>query len=138
MNKKPLTSSENSEHCLTCKVYYEDTDCGGVVYHANYLKYMERARTEMLNTRGPSIVEWAKKGYTFVVYHLEIAYRLPARLGDELTVLSRVRPTSPYRVTFDQRIEYSGQESKSLVKAEVELVCIDREGNLQAFPEIKW
>ncbi len=138
MTEKSLTSAGNNEHCLACKVYYEDTDCGGVVYHANYLKYLERARTELLNSRGPSIVEWAKKGFTFVVYHLEIAYRFPAGLGDELAVFSRACPTSPYRVTFDQRIMLSGQESKLLIKAKVEVVCIDQEGNLQAFPDINW
>jgi len=76
---------------FSVKVYYEDTDAGGVVYHANYLKFMERARSEYLIQKGCSVVECEKEfGIIFVVRHLEIDYVTPARLGNELTVSTKV------------------------------------------------
>lgn len=72
---------------FTVKVYYEDTDAGGVVYHANYLKFMERARSEFLITKGCSVVQCEKKfDIIFVVRHIDIDFSMPAKLGDDLTV----------------------------------------------------
>ena len=81
----------NTDFQFSVKVYYEDTDAGGVVYHANYLKFVERARSEYLVKKGCSVVECEKEfGIIFVVRHLEIDYVMPARLGDELTVSTKV------------------------------------------------
>ena len=63
---------------IEVKIYYEDTDCGGVVYYANYLKYFERARTEYLETRGYSVAAMMKQRIIFVVVHAEVEYRLAA------------------------------------------------------------
>jgi len=71
---------------MEIKIYYEDTDCGGVVYYANYLKYFERARTEYLESRGYSVAELMKKGTVFVVVHAELDYRSAARYGDTLVI----------------------------------------------------
>jgi acyl-CoA thioester hydrolase len=122
----------SSEHRFSCKVYYEDTDCMGVVYHANYLRYLERARSEMLASRGTSVQEYGERGILFVVYRIEATFRAPARLGDVMEVITQARLTSQYRSTFEQRIEKGGQ---LLVKADVELVCIDKSGNLQPVPD---
>ena len=69
------------------RVYYEDTDAGGVVYHANYLKFMERARSEFLVAKGCSVVDCEEKyGIIFVVRHIDLDFIQPARLGDDLEV----------------------------------------------------
>jgi acyl-CoA thioester hydrolase len=74
-------------HFMAVKIYYEDTDCGGVVYYANYLRYMERARTEYLANRGYSVKNLMDEGTIFMVLRAEIDYRAPAVRG-----YSRSRP----------------------------------------------
>ncbi|HSV90356.1 MAG TPA: hotdog domain-containing protein, partial [Nitrospiraceae bacterium] len=64
---------------MDIRIYYEDTDCGGMVYYGNYLKYFERARTQYLEERGLSVAELMKEGTMFVVVHAEVDYRSPAR-----------------------------------------------------------
>jgi acyl-CoA thioester hydrolase len=71
---------------MDIRIYYEDTDCGGVVYYANYLKYFERARTHYLEERGISVAELLKTGTQFVVIRAEIEYRSPGRYGETLTI----------------------------------------------------
>lgn len=125
------------EFRFPCKVYYEDTDCQGVVYHANYLKFLERGRTEFLAARGTTVQDAAAQGTLFVVYRIDATFRSPARLGDELEVITRARRTSEYRITFDQRIEHGKQPGKALLKAEVEVVCISpKNGELLAVPDL--
>ena len=77
----------NSLFQFLVKVYYEDTDAGGVVYHANYLKFMERARSEYLSCKGCNVVDCQQQfGIAFVVSSMEIDFKVPARLGDDLIV----------------------------------------------------
>ena len=71
---------------MEVRIYYEDTDCGGVVYYANYLKYFERARTEYLESRGCSVAALMEQGTVFVVVHAEVDYRSPARYGETLVI----------------------------------------------------
>ena len=71
---------------MEIRIYYEDTDCGGVVYYANYLKYFERARTAYLESRGQSVAALMEQGTVFVVVHAEVNYRSPARYGETLVV----------------------------------------------------
>lgn len=119
------------EHRLAVKVYYEDTDCLGVVYHANYLKYMERGRSEYVGMLGKSIRDLNREGYNIAVYAMNIKFRRAATLGDELEVISRFRLASPYRGIFDQRVERGGE---LIAEAEVELVCLDDQRRLRRFP----
>ena len=87
------------------RVYYEDTDAGGVVYHANYLKFCERARTEFLRQRGLDQSELrAREGLVFVVARIEADYLRGAELDDELLVQSRVETLGQARAVFDQVI----------------------------------
>ena len=123
------------EHRFRLRVYYEDTDCMGIVYHANYLRFLERARSEALAESGASVVEWSERGVMFPVYSVQATFRAPARLGDDLVVLSRLRLTSPFRVSFDQRVE-NEKSGKLLLKAVVEIVCCDLEGKLQRVPDL--
>jgi acyl-CoA thioester hydrolase len=119
------------EHRVTYQVYYEDTDCLGVVYHANYLKYFERGRTEFVTSTGKSLAQWNREGVAVVVYAMQIKFKKPAVLQDELEVVSTFRVDSGYRGTFSQRIERGGE---LLVDAEVEVVCLDERQQLRELP----
>ncbi|NWF81478.1 MAG: YbgC/FadM family acyl-CoA thioesterase [Chloroflexi bacterium] len=115
------------------KIYYEDTDSLGVVYYANYLKYLERGRTEYVGARGRPIQLWNQDGYYFVVYELQMKFKRSAGLGDEIEVVSRFQRTSAYRGRFTQRIECRGEV---LVEADVDIVCIDPQQRLREFPAL--
>ncbi len=121
------------EHRVGYKVYYEDTDSLGVVYYANYLKYLERGRTEYVGSRGRPIQEWNRDGYYFVVYEVQMRFRRSAALGDVVEVVSTFQRTSAYRGRFSQRIECRGEV---LVEAEVDVVCVDPQQQLREFPPL--
>ncbi len=122
---------------LDVKVYYEDTDCLGVVYHANYLKYFERARTEMVGERGKPIEAWNAEGFNFVVFKMNITWHKPAKLNERLRVRSaRMKGSSPYRLKLDQRLfRGEGEAEELLTEAEVHVVCLDRDLKLQKIPD---
>jgi tol-pal system-associated acyl-CoA thioesterase len=124
-------SPMDQEHRVSYKVYYEDTDALGVVYYANYLKYLERGRTEFVGAKGRPIQDWNRDGFHFVVYELTMKFRRSARLGDLVDVVSAFRLSSPYRGCFSQRLERRGE---LLVQAEVDVVCVDPQQQLREFP----
>jgi acyl-CoA thioester hydrolase len=112
------------------RVYWEDTDGSGVVYYANYLKFLERARTEWLRSCGFSQQALAQDpGIIFPVVNVSIQYRRPARLDDELLISCEARPHGVTAICFAQRI--SRQDSAAphraqvLAEAEVQCVCVD-------------
>lgn len=108
---------------MRTRVYIEDTDAGGVVFYANYLRYMERARTEALRQAGVDLVEWqARHRRLFVVRSLQIQYRVPARLDDQLTVHADMIRVKRASLLCDQPILRGGDR---LLEARVELACID-------------
>jgi tol-pal system-associated acyl-CoA thioesterase len=117
------------EHRFTVKVYLEDTDAIGIVYYANYLKFLERARSEFLEGLG---VPAGDRQY--VVHEMHIKFIKPSRMGDLLEVRSTARRASDYRVTFAQKVYLQGAQTL-LVSAEVQVACVDSEGNLAEFPE---
>ncbi len=105
------------------RVYYEDTDAGGVVYYANYLKFFERARTDFLRTLGISQSDLAtKEGLVFVVRKCVIEYISPARLDDVLEVSVEVKNISAATILMRQEATKFGVISSRL---EVEIVCVD-------------
>jgi tol-pal system-associated acyl-CoA thioesterase len=116
---------------VSFKVYYEDTDCLGIVYYANYLKFMERGRTDFLAAHGQSVADWNRAGCLLVVRSVQVTYRRAATLGDVLDVVSSFSLSSRYRGAFRQRIERDGEV---VVDGEVEIVCLDREQQLITFP----
>ena len=118
---------------LAVKVYYEDTDCLGVVYYANYLKYFERGRSEYISARGKPIEVWNTEGYNFVVYKVTVTFHKPAKLGDVCDVVTRVVPKSPYRLHMKQHLERGGE---MLTEAVVQLVCLDEDLELREFPDL--
>lgn len=121
-------------HHHTVQIYYEDTDLSGVVYHANYLKYFERAREHLL---GPEklVQLWENDGIGFVVYKCELTFKEGAKLGDTLDIRTRVTMESAYRAIFDQKVYRQGSD-KVMVEGIVQLVCVDKEQKLVAIPKI--
>jgi acyl-CoA thioester hydrolase len=111
------------------KIYYEDTDCGGVVYYANYLKYFERARTEYLEMRGYSVAALMKQGVIFVVVHAEVDYCSPGRYGDTLVVETGVSEVTRAALTFSHvvREKVSG---RVVVKGSARLAATDGNGKI--------
>jgi acyl-CoA thioester hydrolase len=105
------------------RVYYEDTDAGGVVYYANYLRYLERARTEWLRSLGVDQGRlMADTGLAFAVRSINAEYLRSARLDDELRVASTLASLGRAQVHFDQRIERAGE---TLLTAQVRVACLD-------------
>jgi acyl-CoA thioester hydrolase len=108
------------------RVYWEDTDGGGIVYYANYLRFLERARTEWLRTFGVSQQELAREsGIVFAVVSLTIQYRRPAKLDDELIITCEARPEGAASVRFAQQIHRAGAPETPLVEADVLVACVD-------------
>jgi acyl-CoA thioester hydrolase len=105
------------------RIYYHDTDCGGVVYYANYLKYLEEARTDYMEKRGLILKELAEKGFLFVVRRIDIEYKAPAHYGDILEISSKLSKIKNVSVEFHQEIK---RKEQLLVSATTILVCIDK------------
>lgn len=112
------------------RVYWEDTDAGGVVYYANYLRFLERARTEWLRARGVMQQQLAAdRGLQFMVLRAEIDYRAAARLDDRLIITVEPRPDTRTTALFGQRVLREAADGSAarelLVEAQVRVVCVD-------------
>lgn len=118
---------------MKVRIYYHHTDCGGVVYYANYLKFLEEARTEYLEARGLSIKELAKQEVLFVVARQEIDYKLPAFYADILQVDARVTNVSGVKIEFENEIK--NQNNQLISKAKTVLVCVGRDLKPRVIPE---
>jgi acyl-CoA thioester hydrolase len=118
-----VTARNTEEFAWRARVYWEDTDGGGVVYYANYLKFMERARTEWLRAMGHSQAEIAEQfGFVFAVVEVKVNYRRPARLDDELTVTCLPVPEGKASIRFKQVIR---KGDDTLADGEVRVACVD-------------
>lgn len=118
---------ETSAFRWPVRVYYEDTDAGGVVYYANYLRFMERARTEWLRALGFEQDHIARdRGLLFVVRAVTVQYRTPARFNDRLEVVSRIDEHSRASLSFVQDIRNAAQPQSILCHATVQVVCVER------------
>ena len=115
------------------RIYYHDTDCGGVVYYANYLKFFEEARTEYFALKNASIKQLADSGTMFVVARQEVDYKFPAKYGDELDIQTQIGATSGVRIEFLHEIY--NQDKQIIVKAKTTMVCVDKNLRPQAIPE---
>ena len=108
---------------MPVRVYYEDTDAAGVVYYANYLRYLERARTEWLAAMGHPLAELARvHGIVFVVRRIEVDYRRPARLFDALDVTVAIETLGRASLTALQQVRRGGE---AIADARVMLACVD-------------
>jgi len=115
---------------MEVKIYYEDTDCGGVVYYGNYLKYFERARTEYLEERGLSVSRLMEEGTVFVVVHAEVDYRSPARYGDWLVVETVVSGMTAASFTFSHVIR-ERESRRVVVEGSARLAATDGNGKVK-------
>lgn len=115
------------------RVYYEDTDAGGIVYYANYLKFAERARTELLRSLGFEQQKLRKEQHIgFVVRRLEVDYRRPARLDDTLLIETRVHALKPASLRMVQWVMCGEQV---LVRLDVHLACLRQDGRPVRVPD---
>jgi len=123
------------------RVYWEDTDGGGIVYYANYLRFLERARSEWLRARGHSQLQLARdRGVVFTVVSLAVDYRAPARLDDELEITCEPRADGAASLRFAQRIYRAPAAGCAaellLLEASVRVACVDvRTMRPQRLPE---
>lgn len=113
-------------HILKIRIYYEDTDCGNVVYYANYLKYCERARTEFLEAKGLSMKQLIDDNIFFVVAEASLKYLSPGRYGDILAIETIVDRVGPASITFNHEIRRDATGQR-LVQVMVKLGCVNQE-----------
>ena len=120
-------------HSMNIRVYYEDTDLGGIVYYANYLRFIERARSEWLRDLGIDQIKMRnERDAVFVVTNLKVDYLLPAYFDDMLTVDTKIQIVSPVRAYFYQNIF---RQEDVIFKAEVCVTCTSTSGKVQRLPE---
>jgi acyl-CoA thioester hydrolase len=120
----PAAASGQGGHAYALRVYYEDTDAGGVVYHANYLRFAERARTEALRDMGAPHAEMASQhGLMFMVRRVKVDYLAPARLDDSLSVLTETLSIRAASVDLRQSV-MRGVEVLAVL--DIQLVCVRR------------
>ena len=120
------------ESTLKKKIYYHDTDCGGVIYYANYLKYLEEGRTEALAEIGIGPEKWRDAGILFVVAHVEIDYKAPGRYQDMIEIISRIDKIGKSSIHFYQEAK---KDEIILIKAKVILACVDKNLKPKSIPE---
>lgn len=116
------------------RIYFHDTDSGGVVYYGNYLKYLEEARTEFLEKRGLSVAQFQQQGLMYAVSHCSIYYRSPARYAEALICEARLQKATMAKLVFAQTI-HEKTSGRLVAEAEVTLVCLNKDFKPTAIPE---
>jgi acyl-CoA thioester hydrolase len=118
------------------RVYYEDTDAGGVVFYGNYLKFAERSRSDMLRLSGVNNAELAAKtGLFFVVRNVNIDYLAPARLDDMLEVVTTIMRVG--KTSVDMTQDFTNQNGQAIAKMKVQIVCVKNERGKSGEGKIK-
>jgi acyl-CoA thioester hydrolase len=118
---------------MKVEIFYHHTDCGGIVYYANYLKFLEEARTEFLAQKGILIKELLKRGIQFVVSRQEIDYKSPAFYADTLTIDTHLGNVSAIRIEFEYKIR--NQNGKIICIAKTVMASLDANFKPRAIPE---
>lgn len=121
-------------HAMEVKIYYEDTDCGGVVYYANYLRYMERGRTEYMSSRGAPVKELMDQGTLFVIGRVEIDYRSSAHYGDTLAIETWVSEMTGATLTFSHTMKEK-TTGRLIVESRAKAVCVDSQVKPKRIPK---
>ncbi|MBV9811732.1 MAG: tol-pal system-associated acyl-CoA thioesterase [Acetobacteraceae bacterium] len=125
MKRHPRVTASEAAHRYALRVYYEDTDAGGVVYHANYLRFAERARTEAMRGAGASHAAMTQEtGLIFVVCRAEVDYLAPAHVDDSLIVLTRPHSVRAAQVVIEQSIVRADAPDRALAELRIDLACI--------------
>jgi acyl-CoA thioester hydrolase len=122
----------NDNFFMKKRVYYHDTDAGGVVYHGRYLEFLEDGRTEFLLSRGIDTGKLREKDIFFVVVHIDIDYRKPATYLDEVIISVAVQKVTASSIHFRQEVSKDGT---LLVEAGVVLVCVGKEFRPKRLPQ---
>ena len=125
------------EHQTQIRVYYADTDAQGIVYHANYLRFCELARTESLRSIGielPTFIE--EYGVQFAVVEMTVKFHKPARLDDQLLIVSKISHIGRASIHYLQDIYFSDQNKELICAADVRLVTVDKQMRPQAVPDV--
>ena len=112
-----------AEFSLPIRVYIEDTDAGGIVYYVNYLKYLERARTELMRTFGLGRAAVSDAGWNFVVSDVSLSYKEPARLDDQLSATAVISAVGGATINFHQTVR---RDDAMLVAGDIQIACVDR------------
>lgn len=118
-------------HQFPVRVYYEDTDMGGIVYHANYLRFIERARSDWVRGIGVDQNAMREAGLIYVVRRIEADYLAPAKFDEELLVTTSMQTVTPARMVLSQEVTRDGQP---LFRAQVTIVCITTGGKPARLP----
>jgi tol-pal system-associated acyl-CoA thioesterase len=117
---------------LQIRIYYEDTDCGNVVYYANYLRYMERGRTELMRDLGLELAGLHGQDTLLVVVEAHLKYHRSARYNDVLDVATSIAGHSPAAITF--HYEISNQHGVLCVSGDIKVACVSGAGKLKRIP----
>lgn len=120
------------DYCIKKKIYYHDTDAGGVVYYANYLQHLEEGRFEFCLSKGVNIAESAKQGAIFPVVRMEIDYKSPARYGDIVEVFTHIEKIGFSSIHFIQEIK---RDNVTLIKAKMICACVNEALKPRPIPE---
>jgi len=115
------------------RIYYGDTDAGGVIYYANYLRYFEKSWFEYLAARGLSLVAWEKQGIFFIIKRVEVDYISTARYGEIIQVQTDVSEITRASFTFHHRVILK-DTGRFIAEGKNQMVCITAEGKLRRFP----
>jgi len=125
----------NNQHLFTLRIYYEDTDVGGIVYYANYLKFFERARTEWLRKLGITQSNFLEQNFAFVVRYVEMDNIASAKLDDQLTVTSQIKQLKRASLVFKQQIV--DQQERLIATATIKVAAINnKQGKPCAIPQM--
>ena len=127
-------SSVEASHCFTYRVYFEDTDLMGIVYHANYLCFFERARTEMLRDNGFSLTTMATYDTHFAIHDIHMRFLYPARLDDVLSIKTSYERKKTCSLMFNQ-LMYN-QLGQLLSEASIQVVCVNSKLKPRRLPTI--
>jgi acyl-CoA thioester hydrolase len=123
-----------AKHRMEIKLYYEDTDCGGVVYYANYLRYMERARTEYMADRGAPVKALMDQGILFLIARAEIDYRSSARYGDTIVVETWISEITAATIMFEHTMtEKAG--GRLIADCKAKAVCVGADSRPRRIPK---
>lgn len=119
---------------MDIRIYYHDTDAGGVVYYGNYLQYLEEARTEFLDKKGMSVQMFHERGLMYAVRKCNVTYKSPARYGDTIVCDAKLLKVTAAQLIFEQKIHHK-QTGQLMVEAEVILACLSKDFKPTQIPE---
>jgi acyl-CoA thioester hydrolase len=131
-----MNNSKQQNHIFSTQVYYEDTDHSGVVYHANYLKFFERAREDLIGVKTLAKM-WYEHGTGFAVYKTALGFHEGAVFGDLLEIKTKWKKEGDYRIVFSHEA-WRPDAKKAAVTCSLELVCLGANKKLMPIPDLEF